>query len=102
MALINIGSILQASLRAFAKTPPGGGVVLSSYKRNRKIALLKKEADRCILREDGYITEEMELQTTSLEKELRSRIKREFPRSRKVRLYRFTDETELDLTYQKI
>lgn len=102
MALINIANILRESLRVLKKSPESAGAGLFSYKRNRKVLLLRLESERFLLREDGYVTQEKIVDFASLEKELRDIIKREFPRSRKVRLYRFNHVDELLTKYQKI
>lgn len=101
MALVNKTSVIKDSLRMLKKCPVSSGIGLFSYKRNRKVYLRKKETGQILLREEGYITEERIIETEKLEKELRTIVKREFPRSRKIRLYRM-GEDELELSYQKI
>jgi hypothetical protein len=102
MALINVSIIIQSSLRALEKAPLSGGVCLTSYKRNRKIILVRTSSDYIKIIEDGYFSLETSVKFNLLEKELKTMIKREFPRSRKVRLYKFGTLDEMDKTYQKI
>lgn len=73
-----------------------------SYKRNRKVIITRLTQKTCLIHEDGYKKKTREIATATLKKELRSIIKREFPRSRKVRLYRFNHENDLKTEYQKI
>lgn len=68
MALVNIATILADTLRALKKIEPPGGIEFLSYKRNRTIAM----------------------------------IKREFPRSKKIRLVKFSAPQELEHIHQKI
>ena len=102
MALVNIATILNDTLGVLKKTKPPGGVELLSYKRNRGIAIIKKEAKLFELKEHGYKEQEFEFSIDALAKELKTMIKREFPRSKKVRLIKFSDPKELERIHQKI
>jgi hypothetical protein len=102
MALVNIDTVLTDTQRLLKKIAPPGGVILLSYKRNRSIAIIKKEEMLLEIREDGYEQQEMELAPEALVRELKSIIKREFPRSRKVRMIKFADPAELERERQKI
>lgn len=102
MALINISSILADTLRALEKIDPPGGVELLSYKRNRGIAIIKKFNNEVQVLEQGYSEQEIEIPFSQLGKELKTMLKREFPRSRKVRLIKFDDPKLLERTRQKI
>lgn len=96
MSLINIASILDNTLRVLKKTEPPGGVELLSYKRNRSIAIIKKNTAEIRLQERGYREKEIETTMPQLTKELKAMIKREFPRSRKVRMVKFSDPKVLE------
>lgn len=102
MALINIASILNETLRILNQTTPPGGVELLSYKRNRGIAIVKIGTDEIRLLERGYQEQTMDISLPQLSKVLKSMIKREFPRSRKVRMIKFQDPKTLERTRQKI
>lgn len=102
MALINIASILADTLRVLEKTTPPGGVELLSYKRNRSIAIIKRDTNRVLLQERGYQEQEIDIPLPQLGKELKAMIKREFPRSRKVRMIKFQDPKTLERLRQKI
>ena len=102
MALVNIATIIADTRRALKKIDPPGGIELLSYKRNRGIAIIKKSSNLLLLREKGYSELEFELSEENLARELKIMIKREFPRSRKLRLIKFRDPEELDRTRQKI
>ncbi len=102
MALINKDSVLKDCLQALKKTEIQGGVELLSYKRNRSIAILRIGNDCFLVKENGYVVEELATSMAKLTKILKVRIKREFPRSRKIRLFRFSSAEELDRPRQKI
>jgi len=102
MALVNMATLIADCLRTLKKMQPPGGIELLSYKRNRGIAIIKKEDQLLEIREYGYEERVLELTSEKLEKELKTMIKREFPRSRKVRMVKFSDPQELERVYQKI
>ncbi len=102
MALINIATILAETRRNLQKINPPGGIELLSYKRNRTIAIIKKDTNLLEIRERGYVEQNLELSTEELVKVLKTMIKREFPRSKKVRLFKFSDPCELERLHQKI
>ncbi|MEN8198652.1 MAG: hypothetical protein ABFR63_01135 [Thermodesulfobacteriota bacterium] len=102
MAFINIATVISESIRTLKKIAPPGGIELLSYKRNRGIAVIKKDQDLLEIREYGYEERKFSIHPDQLAKELKSMVKREFPRSRKVRLIKFSDPAELDRLRQKI
>lgn len=102
MALINIDTVIQETRRYLKKIIAPGGIELLSYKRNRSIAIIKENSDMYHIRENGYETEEVLVSATQLNRELKTRIGREFPRSHKVRLIKFQDPVELERSRQKI
>lgn len=102
MALINISAIRKKTLAVLAQTSPPGGVELLSYKRNRSIALLLQENGEFLVKERGYLDQEVVSNRNGLPRLLKEMIKREFPRSRKVRLIKFQHPEELERERQKI
>lgn len=102
MALVNIDTALTDAIRLIGKSPINGGVEILSYKRNRTIAVIRLSEGRVKVIEKGYTVAESEIDLDQLAKKMKTMIKREFPRSRKVRFYKFTDPAELDRIHQKI
>ncbi len=102
MALVNIATLLSDVKRTLKKTDYPGGIELLSYKRNRGIAILTQEDTTLVLRESGYEEIEMIIPSAKLAKELKIMVKREFPRSRKVRLVKISHPDELERKRQKI
>ncbi len=102
MALINRDSVLKHTLRLLKRTEAPGGIQLLSYKRNRKISIIKEEASFFLVHEQGYDHKKWYLPFDELSKLLKMLIKREFPRSRKIRVMVFQHPDELKNTYKKI
>ena len=102
MALINIETALRDAIRLIGKAPINSGIEIMSYKRNRTVALIRLSNRRVLLRENGYLDDETEVDLEQLSKKLKLVLKREFPRSRKVRFFKLTTVMELDRIHQKI
>ena len=96
MSLVNIGTVQRQVLQMLAKIEAPAGVELSSYKRNRSIAITLLPGGHFSVRENGYVDQELEVAEADLAKLLKTMIKREFPRSRKVRIHKFSHPDELD------
>ncbi len=65
----------------------GEGIDLRTYKRNRSVLILKVEEDIFKFVERGFFEEEFYVKEKDLEKNIKRILKREFPRSHKIRLY---------------
>lgn len=102
MSLVNIDSVRSQVLRLLKRIEPPGGIELLSYKRNRSVAIACLHDGGYLVREKGYEEQEISLTRDQLGRVLKTMIKREFPRSRKVRLFKFQDPAELDRPLQKI
>ena len=102
MALVNKDSILKKITTTLAKLDQGQGLEVLSYKRNRGIDILRRDADTIWVRERGYVDEEYLTDMEGLPKLLKTLIKREFPRSRKVRLYQISSPEELGQERKKL
>lgn len=102
MALVNIDSVLRSLLQKLEKLGPPQGIELLSYKRNRSIAVLLLEDEKILVRERGYRDEEQVVEKSSLSKHLKTLIKYEFPRSRKVRMCQLDNPLELEKVRKKL
>jgi hypothetical protein len=60
---------------------------MRSYKRNRSVLFVKLDASHVFIVEDGFEKNEFQVALDALPKLLKKLLKREFPRSRKIRLY---------------
>jgi len=100
VSLVNKDTLVRQVLQILRKIEPPAGIELFSYKRDRKVAVfLLPDQQACIL-EQGFEEQELTLPVAELPKILKTMIKREFPRSRKVRVYRFSDPEELSGQYK--
>ena len=102
MALVNIDSVLRNLLQKLKKLDPPQGIELLSYKRNRSIAVLLLDDGKILVRERGYRDNEQIIDNSLLSKHIKSLIKYEFPRSRKVRVYQVDDPLELEKVRKKL
>ena len=102
MALVNIDSVLRNLLQKLKKLAPPQGIELLSYKRNRSIAVLLLDDGKILVRERGYRDNEQIIDKSLLSKHIKSLIKYEFPRSRKVRVYQVDDPLELEKVRKKL
>lgn len=102
MALVNLDTVLVECIRYIKSCPANSGMELMSYKRNRTIAITSLGHKKFLLIEKGYTEDEYEVDIAELPKILKKAMKREFPRSRKVRLVKFDDPTQLTRLHQKI
>lgn len=102
MALHNISSAMKKVLNTLKKTPEGHGVEVLSYKRNRGISILREENSMFYVREHGYNEESWHLEEDMLVRILKSAMKREFPRSRKLRIYHLSGVEEMNRPMKKL
>ncbi len=102
MALVNIDTVLRTLLQRLDKLSPPQGIELLSYKRNRSIGVLLLENNKVLVRERGYRTNEQILDRDGLLKHLKSLIKYEFPRSRKLRICMVEGAADLDRDRKKL
>jgi hypothetical protein len=102
MALVNIDSVLGNLMQKLGKLSPPQGIELLSYKRNRSIAVLLLPDNTFLVRERGYREEEQIIDKAGLQKHLKSLIKYEFPRSRKVRVYQVENPGDLEKSRKKL
>ncbi len=87
MALINIQSAIKQVVRIVRRLEPPQGVEVLTYKRNRGITIIKIDAETVSVQERGYAENTFLVDVKDLGKQLKIISKREFPRSRKVRIY---------------
>ena len=87
MALINIQSAIKRVQQIVRKLDAPQGVEILTYKRNRGVTIIKIDEETLSVQERGYVENTFQIEVAELGKLLKSIAKREFPRSRKVRVY---------------
>jgi len=102
MALVNIDSVIRTLLQKLEKLECPQGIELLSYKRNRAIAVMVLPGNVFLVRERGYREDEQVIDKAGLPKHLKSLIKYEFPRSRKIRMYQIDTPQDLDKPLKKL
>jgi len=87
--------ILDTMLQRARKLPVGHGFEVLTYKRNRGMAVVRTGEDSFDVLEHGYSDERFEdVCEARLKKLCKTLLRREFPRSTKVRLYQLGEFDE--------
>jgi len=102
MALINIDTALNKTISTLLKLPFGSGLEILSYKRNLGVSILRLSEGEIQIIERGYLEQELRLAPEDLTKTLKAIVKREFPRSRKVRIYNLSGADDLEKQHKKL
>ncbi|MFH1216820.1 MAG: hypothetical protein V1706_10015 [Pseudomonadota bacterium] len=102
MALINIEIAIKRVAQMLTKISPPQGFEILTYKRNRGVSILLLDNGKISVRERGYEENVFEVAEGELGKLLKSIAKREFPRSRKVRIYQLDGPDDVGLERKKI
>ena len=95
--MIDKTNIIEAVMVRLKDMPIGHYIDLRTYKRNRSVLIVKNSEDEYTVIENGYSEQSFHIQPEKLKKLLSVLLKKEFPRSHKIRLYvmgRFTGEAE--------
>ena len=93
--MIDKTQIIETVTERLTKLPVGHYLDLRTYKRNRSVIIVKVTGDAFLVIEDGFFKERFQVSSDRLKKLLMTLLKKEFPRSHKIRLYvmgKFTEE----------
>ena len=85
--MIEKGYVIAAIITRLKKLPVGDHLDVRSYKRDRSILIIREDETSLRIIERGFFEEEFTVAITQLKKLLKTIIKREFPRSNKLRIY---------------
>ena len=99
MIMIDKEKTIETVCGRIRKLPTGHYLDIRSYKRNRSVMVVKMEKELLVI-EDGYFKDRLRIKPEKLKRVLKTLLKREFPRSRKIRLYvmgRFSEEEALNM-----
>ena len=102
MALINLDTAFKRIIMMLKKMESKRGVEILSYKRNRGVVILRLSEAEFFVRQRGYEEAEYIVSFEGLTKILKSILKQEFPRSRKVRIYIINRVDEMGAVRKKI
>ena len=102
--MIDKTKIIDTVSQRLEKLPLGHYLDLKTFKRNRTVIIVKMDEKKLLVIEDGYFKNRFSIPPDKLKKLLKTLLKREFPRSKKIRLYvmgKFVDEDAMN-TQRKI
>lgn len=85
--MIDKATALESMLRKLEKLPVGHALDLRTYKRNRSVLVRRTAPDAFDVTEDGFHRDRFQVPFSGLKKLLKTLLKREFPRSTKIRVY---------------
>lgn len=85
--MIDKTKIVDTVLERLKKLPLWHYLELRTYKRNRSVVIVKKAEDEVVVIEDGYFKGQFRVSPEKLKKVLKTLLRKEFPRSHKIRLY---------------
>jgi len=96
--MIDKTKIIDTVSKKIKNLPPGHYLDLKTYKRNRTVIIAKIAENKLLVIEDGYFKDRFLIKPDKLKKLLKTLLKKEFPRSNKIRLYvmgKFVEEEAL-------
>lgn len=86
--MISKTNIIPAIMERLESLPVGHYLDVRTYKRNRFVLFVKKSQDTYLVIENGYFNEQFDnVPAKKLKKLFKTLLKKEFPRSTKVRVY---------------
>ena len=85
--MLDVSALIPAVLAKLDKLPSGHALDLRTYKRNRSVIILKEDEDSFLFLENGFYRDRLVVSGDKVKKTLQKMLKKEFPRSRKVRVY---------------
>jgi hypothetical protein len=98
--MIDKTKIIETVCERLEKLPWGHYLDLKTYKRNRTIIIVKIDENKLLVIENGYFKDRFLIKPDKLKKLLKTLLRIEFPRSKKIRLYvmgKFVDEEALKI-----
>ncbi|MCF8086300.1 MAG: hypothetical protein K9J48_05345 [Desulfohalobiaceae bacterium] len=85
--MLDVSALIPAVLAKLDKLPSGHALDLRTYKRNRSVIIRKQDEDSFLFLENGFYQDRLTVPGDKVKKTLKKMLRKEFPRSRKVRVY---------------
>ena len=85
--MIDKDKVLDTVLERLKGLPDGHYLDLRTYKRNRSVMIVKQGSDHLLVIQNGYERNRYRIKTGKLSRLMKTLLKKEFPRSNKIRLY---------------
>lgn len=83
--MIDKAGAIPTILTKLKKMDVGHGIDLRTFKRDRSVVIVRRTEALFTVNEDGFHTEQFETDIKGMRKLLKTLLKREFPRSNKIR-----------------
>jgi len=101
--MIDKATAIPTVMRKLKKLPEGHAIDLRTYKRNRSVVIARTGEDEFDVVEKGFHEERFTMPLNKMKKLLKILLKKEFPRSTKIRLYDLGPaDADLHITRKKI
>lgn len=85
--MIDKVTAIENVLTRMTKMPLGSAIDLRTYKRNRSVLIRRVGEDDYEVEQNGYEQNSFAVDGSKMKKLLKTLLKKEFPRSTKIRLY---------------
>jgi hypothetical protein len=103
--MLEVTALIPAIMAKLDKLPTGHALDLRTYKRNRSVIIRKQGEESFLFVENGFYQDRFKVPADKVKKALKKLLKKEFPRSRKVRVYdlgAWDEETDEVLPLKKL
>ncbi len=84
--VIDAGEAVQVVLARLKKLPVAGSLELQTWKRDRSLVVVRETDGMVLVLEKGFRQQEYRMETGRLKNLLKTLLRREFPRSHRVRM----------------
>jgi len=98
--MIDKATAIPTIMNKLKKLPVGHAIDIRTYKRNRSVVIARTDEDQFDVVEKGFHEERFLLPLSKMKKLLKNLLKKEFPRSTKMRLYDL-GKSEADVHIQR-
>ncbi len=85
--MIARSAFIATVISRLKQLPVNHHIDLRPYKRDRSVLIVKESEEMFLVVEEGFISRRFQVPAAKLRKTLKTLLKREFPRSRQIRLY---------------
>lgn len=92
LSMIDKATAIETVMERLKKLPQGHALDMRTYKRNRSVLIRRVEDDLFEVIQNGYEQNRFESTRKKMKKLLKTLLKKEFPRSTKIRLYTLEGE----------
>ncbi len=86
MATLDRTTAVQEVLRRLQKMDSGDSLELLTWKKDRSLLFIRPNIDTILVYERGFVEQEHRVVFSKIKKLLKTLLKREFPRSHKIRV----------------